>query len=78
MPIEYSTALRDPALVFAHPRDVLSEASLTGEQKRAILESWERDAIHLQESEAEGFNGGEGSRLDAVVSALEKLAAEQE
>ncbi|HKJ90202.1 MAG TPA: hypothetical protein VJ960_03655 [Oceanipulchritudo sp.] len=77
MAIDYSTALRDPALVFAHPWDVLNEASLTKDQKQAILESWESDAIHLQESEAEGFSGGEGSRLDAVVSALKKLTADQ-
>ncbi|MFO7724750.1 MAG: hypothetical protein R6V45_04290 [Oceanipulchritudo sp.] len=75
MAIDINKALRDPALAFSHPDDVLLDSSLSREQKHEILKSWERDAIRLQESEAEGFSGGERSRLDAVVSALEKLSS---
>lgn len=78
MEIDYTTALRDPALVFAHPQDVLKRQSFSREEKQAVLKSWERDAIRLQESEAEGFNGGERSRLDAVLSALEELSKLQD
>jgi hypothetical protein len=36
--------LLNPASVFDHPRDVLSDADLTKQEKRAILSSWASDA----------------------------------
>jgi hypothetical protein len=36
--------LLNPAAIFDHPRDVLSDADLTKQEKRAILSSWASDA----------------------------------
>ncbi len=40
--------LLNPAAVFAHPRDVLSDPDLSNEEKRAILSSWASDACAIQ------------------------------
>ncbi|QIO36606.1 hypothetical protein [Bradyrhizobium sp. 1(2017)] len=37
-------ALLHPGTVFGHPRDVLTNASLSTSEKRAILASWASDA----------------------------------
>jgi hypothetical protein len=37
-------AILHPAAVFDHPRDVVSDASLSSAEKRAILASWASDA----------------------------------
>ena len=66
-------AINNPLQVFGSPESVLRDDSLTKDQKRQVLESWEADAIRLQDSEAEGFAGGERSQLDAVMDALESL-----
>ena len=36
--------LLNPAAIFDHPQDVLSDADLTKQEKRAILSSWASDA----------------------------------
>src|ERR1044072_3098263 len=36
--------LLNPAAIFDHPRDVLKDADLTRQEKRAILSSWASDA----------------------------------
>lgn len=68
-------ALRNPQQVFGRPTAVLEDDSFSTDQKRQILESWEADAIRLQDSEAEGFAGGETAHLDDVKSALDKLGS---
>src|ERR1700709_1366114 len=40
-------ALLHPGTVFDHPRDVLSHASLSTAEKRAILPSWASDAAAI-------------------------------
>ena len=40
--------LLNPAAVFDHPRDVLSDPDLSKEEKRAILSSWASDACAIQ------------------------------
>lgn len=71
----FEQAVRDPALVYGSPAEVLKDASLSAKERRRVLESWEADAIRLQASEAEGFMGGERSRLDQVEAALKQLPA---
>lgn len=73
MTVDYHQALKNPKLIFPQPDAVLQEKSLSREEKRDILKSWEADAIRLQTSENEGFSGGEQSELDAVEEALEVL-----
>ena len=38
----------NPAAVFDHPRDVLSDPDLTRQEKRAILSAWASDACAIQ------------------------------
>ena len=75
--MDYNEALKNPKSVFPSPAAVLEENSLSKDQKREILKSWETDAIRLQASEDEGFSGGERSELDKVEKALESLANDQ-
>ncbi len=40
--------LLNPAAVFSHPRDVLTDPDLSRHEKRAILYSWASDACALE------------------------------
>jgi len=40
--------LLNPASAFDHPRDVLKDADLTKQEKRAILSSWASDACAVE------------------------------
>ena len=42
-------ALLHPASAFGHPMDVVRDADLTLNEKRAILSSWASDACALEE-----------------------------
>jgi hypothetical protein len=63
----------NPARMYSKPAAILSDATLTNAKKREILERWKAEAVHMQESDAEGFNGGERSHLDEITAALEQL-----
>jgi len=58
---------------YAQPEEVVADNRLSQETKRSILEDWKNQAIHMQESDAEGFGGGEGSRLDEIEECLKAL-----
>lgn len=73
MQTRFEEAITRPRGVYGEPSDVLADDALTGSQKREVLERWKAEAIHLQESTAEGFGGGEQSHLDDVVDALSSL-----
>lgn len=62
----------NPAAAYAHPDDVLTDASLTREQKIEVLREWHYDATRLQESAGENMTGGEADRLHSVSNALLK------
>jgi len=55
--------------------EILAKPDLTVDEKIARLETLEAEAIHMQESDAEGFGGGERSHLDDIKRALDKLKA---
>ena len=76
MQTKFDEAIVRPHGVYGAPEDVLADDTLTGSQKREVLERWKSEAIHLQESAAEGFGGGERSHLDDVVSALDSIETE--
>lgn len=69
----YEKALLDPAAVYGTPEAVLRDDSLSTEHKLEVLRHWEAEAVHLQESEAEGLVGGEASLLDQVKAAIASL-----
>ena len=68
--------LLDPAGVFRSPRDVLMQPNLSRDERRAILEQWERDARGLAVAEEEGKEGGEDSLLSRVRQAMTQLGEE--
>ncbi|MEQ9824243.1 MAG: hypothetical protein ABQ298_07655 [Puniceicoccaceae bacterium] len=70
----FHEAVGSPRRVYGCPSDVLADEALSVAEKREVLLQWESEAIHLQESDAEGFGGGERSQLDEIVNALAKLS----
>ncbi len=72
---KYEDALLNPTGVYDHPRGVVCDSTLDASQKLAILKNWEAEATHLQESEAEGFSGGENSLLADIKQAVIELSA---
>jgi hypothetical protein len=67
-------ARRDPWRVFRTPKEVVNNASLSGTDKREILDNWEEDAKHLAVAEGEGMSGGEPNRLAEVSDAKQQVA----
>jgi hypothetical protein len=74
---ELERAMLDPASVFHEPEEVLA-ASLSAEDKKAILLRWEEDADELMRATGEGMPPEDGRRspaelLRAVQASLETL-----
>lgn len=67
-------SLSDPTAVYRSPEEVERDASLSSEEKLAILVRWEQDARELAVAEDENMAGGEPSRLGEVVAARARLA----
>jgi hypothetical protein len=63
----------NPHRHFRQPADVLSEPTLSTDEKRRILESWKQDAQRLAESTAENMSGGEETDLRDVSKVLVEL-----
>ena len=64
-------ALLHPARAFAHPRDVVHDADLTLNEKRAILASWASDACALEAAPVLRLStSGNVVRWDDIVDAL--------
>ena len=73
---EIATAFRDPASMYADPGAVVTDRSLSREQKIRILRRWEYDAREMQVAEEEGLApSGPEPLLDAVLAALNALGA---
>ena len=68
-------AIADPSRQFKTPMDVLRDPKLDVDAKRAILESWKKDAELLSTATNENMTGGESPipTLQDVNIALEKL-----
>jgi hypothetical protein len=71
--IDVDAAVRDPADFFASPMDVVSDRSLSKEDKQRILESWVLDAELLSQAEAENMPGKDRPRLQEAKLALLEL-----
>lgn len=65
--------IADPTKKFKTPMDVVNDPKLDAEQKRAILESWKKDAELLTTASEENMTGGEAPQLQDVCLALDKL-----
>lgn len=66
--------LLHPAQAFKHPRDVLGDADLTLNEKRAILTSWASDMRAVEVSPAHSPPGArQAVSADEVLQALRSL-----
>ncbi len=69
--------LLHPARAFGHPRDVLADADLTANEKRAILASWASDACAVEAAPALRHSpNGAPVTFDEIMDALNQLDAE--
>lgn len=72
--IDLDRALLDPAAVFATPRDVLRDPSLTVQNKHDILQRWAWDEYLIELASDEAMpEAATPSKLDQVKSALLEL-----
>jgi hypothetical protein len=68
------TALLHPANAFAHPMDVVRDADLTLNEKRAILASWASDACAVEAApELRATRHGTVVNWDDIMDALRTL-----
>jgi hypothetical protein len=71
--------LLHPASAFAHPMDVVRDADLTLDEKRAILASWASDACAVETAPDLRANAwGSAARWDEIMDALRILDGEAE
>jgi hypothetical protein len=69
--------LLHPAQAFAHPNDVLNDADLTTNEKRAILASWASDACSVEAApDLRRPSGGLPICFDDIMDALKALDRE--
>lgn len=65
--------VEQPHVHFEHPTEVVTDISLTKDEKLRALEALEQDARQLSTAAAEGMEGGEDNRLDEVLDAKDAL-----
>lgn len=73
MNTKYDQAKSNPSAQYESPENVLTDSELTQEEKVGVLIAWRDEAVHLQESTAEGMGGGERSQIEEIVRALNYL-----
>ena len=67
-------ALTDPVSVFAHPAEVVRQPWFSDQEKRAILLSWARDELVIEQVASRALPDLKlRSRMDAVLAALEQF-----
>lgn len=75
--IDINKARFDPPSVFSNPEEIITEESLSREEKISILRRWEYDARELAVAEEENMAGGPPNMLAEILEALNKLGAER-
>lgn len=72
---KYKRALHDATSVYKHPKEVVTDETLTREQKIQILRQWEYDIRDMQVAEEENMigSGFTGATLTSVLKALSEL-----
>ncbi len=69
-------ALLDPSSVFPRPAAVLSDKTLSKDQKVEVLRRWEYDACEVSVAEDEGMPAQDGEVLRQILEALQVLVGE--
>ncbi len=66
----------DPASVYSSPQEVLSDSSISREDKIDILRRWEYDVREIMVAEEENMPPDDSAALlEEILAALEKLGA---
>jgi hypothetical protein len=65
--------IKKPHAFFEKPHDVLTDPTLSTEQKKHVLGSLEQDARQLSTASSEGMTNGEPSRLHDVLATRDSL-----
>jgi hypothetical protein len=65
--------LSNPSAFFDAPMEVVKHADYSDAEKHQILVCWKEQAKNLQTATGEGMSGGEPSRIEDVMEALELL-----
>jgi hypothetical protein len=65
---------KKPLTHFDEPLHVVTDASLSKDQKAEALDTLEQDARQLAEASSEGMTGGERNKLHDVLIAKDALA----
>ncbi len=78
--VDVNKAKLDPASVFNHPHDVLSDTSLSREIKIDILRRWAYDERELEVAEEENMRSTieTKTRLDEILKCLLELGVEHD
>jgi hypothetical protein len=73
--VNVTKAKLDPASVFKHPHDVLSDTSLSHDEKIDILRRWAYDEREIEVAEEENMKSSiEGkTKLDEILKCLLEL-----
>jgi hypothetical protein len=74
--MDFERAKLNPDSQFNRPSDLLTENTLTRDQKITILRRWEYDSRELAVAEEENMGGGPPCMLPEVLEALHRLNAE--
>lgn len=77
---DYARAMRDPKSCFAEPSNVLSDQSLTKDQKINILKQWEYDAREQSVAEEENMPTGPSDTfmISRIREALRELGVSED
>ena len=79
MVIDMYLALLNPTRVFSEPQDVVSNKTLSDDQKIEILRRWEYDAHEMEVAEDEaGMAVRRPEMFDLVVKALHSLGFQRD
>lgn len=71
---KFEEALNNPHSVYALPKEVVADASLTKEQKLKVLIQWEYDARELMVADEENMTAEDSpSLLNRVLNAIHEL-----
>lgn len=73
---EFARLRFHPSRYFGAPEEVADDPGLTGDEKLAVLRSWEYDARALEVAEDEGMEAGDPSLLRRILLAQQRLGVE--
>ncbi len=71
--VDLKRAMQSPSEMFSSPEEIRDDASLTLDQKIALLRSWAYDENEMSVAEEEGMADGERADVARVLTVLDEL-----